>query len=127
MLVHSGEIIPQAACKRYGLAIGANSAWFVRILIWTCAIVAYPIAKMLDWILGEQHTALFRRAELKALVDIHKEGTGFGGQLSENEVRFAAGRALFIGWPHVQGRAAQQSSSAAQLLLRIMASCMTRP
>lgn len=27
------EIIPQSICTRYGLAIGANMAWFVRILI----------------------------------------------------------------------------------------------
>jgi len=28
-----GEIIPQAICSRYGLAIGGNLSWLVRILM----------------------------------------------------------------------------------------------
>ncbi|XP_039035775.1 DUF21 domain-containing protein At4g14240-like isoform X2 [Hibiscus syriacus] len=40
-----GEIIPQAVCSRYGLAIGANFVWLVRILMIICYPIAYPIAK----------------------------------------------------------------------------------
>ena len=54
----AGEIIPQAVCSRHGLAVGAYSAWFVRILMWTFAIIAYPISKVLDWLLGQGHTVL---------------------------------------------------------------------
>ena len=28
------EILPQSLCTRYGLAIGANMAWFVQLLIY---------------------------------------------------------------------------------------------
>lgn len=52
----SGEIIPQAVCSRHGLAVGAHAAWFVRILMWTFAIIAYPISKVLDHLLGQGHT-----------------------------------------------------------------------
>ncbi|EFN59369.1 hypothetical protein CHLNCDRAFT_137839 [Chlorella variabilis] len=77
-----GEIIPQAACSRYGLQIGAYSAPFVRLLMMLTAPISYPIGWVLDQVLGHRHTALFRRAELKALMDIHREGQEFGGHLS---------------------------------------------
>jgi metal transporter CNNM len=86
-----GEIIPQAACSAYGLEIGASSAPFVRALMFVTAPVAVPIAFVLDRVLGHRHTALFRRAELKALVDIHKEGQAFGGQLTADEVQIIKG------------------------------------
>lgn len=54
--MHIGEIIPQAVCSRHGLAVGARSAWFVQILMWTFAIIAYPISKILDYLLGQEHT-----------------------------------------------------------------------
>ncbi|KHN19050.1 DUF21 domain-containing protein [Glycine soja] len=66
-----GEIIPQSICSRYGLAIGATVAPFVRVLVWICFPVAYPISKLLDYLLGHRHEALFRRAELKTLVNLH--------------------------------------------------------
>ena len=54
--VYAGEIIPQAVCSRHGLAVGARFAWFVQILMWTFAIIAYPISKILDYLLGSEHT-----------------------------------------------------------------------
>ena len=50
-----GEIVPQALCSRYGLQIGSYSAWFVRGLIWTTWIIAYPISLILDAALGTEH------------------------------------------------------------------------
>lgn len=54
-----GEILPQAVCKRYGLEIGAYLAWLVRLLMWIFFPIAYPIALLLDWMLGEE-TMFFR-------------------------------------------------------------------
>lgn len=105
------KIIPQSVCSRYGLAIGASVTPFVRVLVWICYPVAFPISKvtyiernfyyfylnkqrkinvysvlfffssqffcrcvifqLLDYLLGHRNEALFRRAELKTLVDLH--------------------------------------------------------
>lgn len=51
-----GEIVPQALCTRFGMAIGAYSSWLVRALIWICWIVAFPISKILDYMLGHGQT-----------------------------------------------------------------------
>lgn len=95
------QILPQSICSHYGLAIGASVAPLVRVLVWICFPVAYPISKvigdslikcvnitwgllqyimwtgnfplfqLLDYVLGHGQTALFRRAELKTLVTLH--------------------------------------------------------
>ncbi|KAK9838768.1 hypothetical protein WJX74_002956 [Apatococcus lobatus] len=86
-----GEIVPQALCTRFGLAIGAYSAWFVQLLIYACWIIAWPISKILDYVLGDQHSALFRRGQLKALVDVHSQAEGLGGNLSMEEISIIRG------------------------------------
>ncbi|KAK6945910.1 CNNM, transmembrane domain [Dillenia turbinata] len=86
-----GEIIPQSVCSRYGLAIGAAVVPFVRVLVWFCFPVAYPISKLLDFLLGEGHVALFRRAELKTLVNLHGNEAGKGGELTHDETTIIAG------------------------------------
>ncbi|KAF5188512.1 hypothetical protein FRX31_021900 [Thalictrum thalictroides] len=86
-----GEIIPQSVCSRYGLAIGAAVAPAVRVLVWICFPVAYPISKLLDFTLGDRHVALFRRAELKTLVDFHGNEAGKGGELTHDETTIIAG------------------------------------
>ncbi|KAI4367538.1 hypothetical protein MLD38_023267 [Melastoma candidum] len=86
-----GEIIPQSVCSRYGLAIGATVSPFVRVLVWVCFPVAYPISKLLDFLLGHGHVALFRRAELKTLVSLHGNEAGKGGELTHDETTIIAG------------------------------------
>ncbi|XP_052193149.1 DUF21 domain-containing protein At2g14520-like isoform X2 [Diospyros lotus] len=86
-----GEIIPQSVCSRYGLAIGAAVAPFVRVLVWICFPVAFPISKLLDVLLGHGRVALFRRAELKTLVNLHGNEAGKGGELTHDETTIIAG------------------------------------
>ncbi|PSR92683.1 DUF21 domain-containing protein [Actinidia chinensis var. chinensis] len=85
-----GEVIPQAICSRYGLAVGANFVWLVRILMIICYPIAYPIGKILDYALGHNE-ALFRRAQLKALVCIHSQEAGKGGELTHDETTIISG------------------------------------
>ncbi|KAJ1262761.1 hypothetical protein BS78_09G134800 [Paspalum vaginatum] len=86
-----GEVIPQAICTRYGLAVGANFVWLVRILMVICYPIAYPIGKILDCALGHNESALFRRAQLKALVSIHSKEAGKGGELTHDETTIISG------------------------------------
>ena len=72
LIVIFGEIIPQAVCVRYGLRIGAFFAWPVRILIWILFSVAWPIAKLLDWVLGHNEGVVYRRAGISLYIWILK-------------------------------------------------------
>ena len=67
-----GEIIPQALCTRYGLAIGATFSPLVWLLIGILFPIGYPLGKLLDCILGHDSGTFYRRAELKELVGIHE-------------------------------------------------------
>ncbi|XP_049358507.1 DUF21 domain-containing protein At4g14240-like isoform X2 [Solanum verrucosum] len=84
------EVIPQAICTRYGLAVGSNFVWLVRILMFLCYPIAYPIGKILDCVLGHNEV-LFRRAQLKALVSIHSREAGKGGDLTHDETTIISG------------------------------------
>ncbi|XP_075494236.1 DUF21 domain-containing protein At2g14520-like [Primulina tabacum] len=86
-----GEIIPQSVCSRHGLAIGATVAPVVRLLVLICFPIAYPISKLLDYLLGHGNRALFRRAELKTLVNLHGNEAGKGGELTHDETTIIAG------------------------------------
>ncbi|KAK1433580.1 hypothetical protein QVD17_10492 [Tagetes erecta] len=91
LILMFGEILPQAICTRYGLTVGATVAPFVRLLLWFFFPIAYPISKVLDWMLGKGHAALLRRAELKTFVDFHGNEAGKGGDLTHDETTIIAG------------------------------------
>ena len=59
-----GEIIPQSICTRYGLAIGARLSVFVRVLMFICSPIAWPVGKLLDILLGSDHHSMFRRNQV---------------------------------------------------------------
>jgi metal transporter CNNM len=73
-IVIFGEIIPQAASVRYGLSIGAVCAPFVLFLMYVFAPVAYPTARILDFVLGSNETHTYKKAELKAFLQFHRTG-----------------------------------------------------
>ncbi|GJJ76045.1 metal transporter CNNM [Entomortierella parvispora] len=88
LIVIFGEIIPQAVCARYGLAIGSYCAKPMLVLMYIMSPVAYPIAKLLDSWLGVHHGTTYRRTELKTLVSLHQmDGIG---ELTDDEVTIIA-------------------------------------
>lgn len=91
MVLLFGEIIPQAVCQRFGLAIGAALFFPVAALMVVTSPVSYPLGRLLDAILGADHDVYFRRAQLKALVDLHGEDEGGGGELSKDETLIISG------------------------------------
>eukprot|EP01112_Ceratiomyxa_fruticulosa_P021732 TRINITY_DN7759_c0_g2_i1.p1 TRINITY_DN7759_c0_g2~~TRINITY_DN7759_c0_g2_i1.p1 ORF type:complete len:550 (-),score=113.58 TRINITY_DN7759_c0_g2_i1:82-1731(-) len=87
-----GEILPQAACSRYGLAIGARLTWFVWGVMILLFPISWPIAKLLDCILGKDESSTFyRRGELKELLSRHQEDSRAGGGLTVDETTIMKG------------------------------------
>lgn len=72
---------------RYGLSIGAFMAPFVLALMWVLAPIAWPTAKLLDKLLGEDHGTVYKKSGLKTLVTLHKTlGTSPTDRLNQDEV-----------------------------------------
>ncbi|TVY27270.1 Protein MAM3, partial [Lachnellula hyalina] len=87
LIVIFGEVIPQAVCVRYGLAIGAFMQPFVVTLMWLLAPIAWPTAQLLDWALGEDHGTTYKKSGLKTLVTLHKTlGSSPTDRLNQDEV-----------------------------------------
>jgi len=86
LIVIFAEIIPQSLCTRYGLYIGAKMAGFVRVLLWTMGLIAWPVAKILERSLGSQHGIIYRRTELKELIAMHSHMGEHGGDLKDDTV-----------------------------------------
>ncbi|KAI5119681.1 hypothetical protein M0805_009625 [Coniferiporia weirii] len=86
LIVLFSEIIPQSVCTRHGLYIGAKMAGITRILIYVFGIVAWPVAKFIEFILGPHHGIIYRRGELKELIALHGSENPLGGDLRTDTV-----------------------------------------
>ena len=59
---------------------------FVLVLMYILSPVAWPTAKLLDWLLGEDHGTVYKKAGLKTLVSLHKSLGDTGQKLNKDEV-----------------------------------------
>ncbi|URE42992.1 CBS domain containing protein, partial [Musa troglodytarum] len=90
---HAGgsAVVPYSIESVYALPIFLDSlvtAWGA-ILISVTLILLF--GEFLDYLLGDGHVALFRRAELKTLVSLHGNEAGKGGELTRDETTIIAG------------------------------------
>ncbi|KAH9172889.1 hypothetical protein EDB89DRAFT_1850777 [Lactarius sanguifluus] len=72
--IHHTRIIPQAVSVRHGLAIGARCVPVVLTLMYFFAPIAWPIAKLLDYVLGKSDVHTYKKAELKSFLQFHRTG-----------------------------------------------------
>ncbi|KAK0212606.1 DUF21-domain-containing protein [Desarmillaria ectypa] len=86
LIVIFAEIIPQSLFTRHGLYLGAKGAALTKCLIYVMGIVAWPVAKLLDWVLGSNHGIIYRRVELKELIAMHASQSRHGGDLKSDTV-----------------------------------------
>jgi metal transporter CNNM len=75
MVSFLSRLISVAICNRYALAIGAHSAFFVKGLMYLLFPIVYPLAMILDWVLGKEEPLAYRRSELKSLLSLHMAPT----------------------------------------------------
>eukprot|EP00537_Pseudo-nitzschia_pungens_P002065 CAMPEP_0172358712 /NCGR_PEP_ID=MMETSP1060-20121228/3006_1 /TAXON_ID=37318 /ORGANISM="Pseudo-nitzschia pungens, Strain cf. cingulata" /LENGTH=742 /DNA_ID=CAMNT_0013080045 /DNA_START=442 /DNA_END=2670 /DNA_ORIENTATION=- len=66
-----GEIIPQALCSRYALRIGSVAVPIVKVIRAVLFVLAYPLAKGLDFALGRELATTYSNAEMIELLNVH--------------------------------------------------------
>lgn len=75
-IVIFGEIIPQAICSRFGLAVGARTIYITKFFMMLTSPLAYPLSKILDKILGEEIGNVYTRERLKELLEVTRDKHG---------------------------------------------------
>lgn len=85
MYILFGIFYFQAVCSRHGLAVGAKTATITKAVMVLTFPLSYPIAKILDYILGEEIGSVYNRERLKELIRVQT------GDLDKDEVNIISG------------------------------------
>jgi len=72
LIVVFGEIIPQAAFSRYALVLGSKLYWLVRFFILILFPICWPMAWILDKVLGDELDTVYSKGELVKMIEKHE-------------------------------------------------------
>ncbi|EED95454.1 predicted protein, partial [Thalassiosira pseudonana CCMP1335] len=70
-IVILGEIIPQAVCSRFPLQVGEKTVPLVRVFILLLCVIAYPMAFILNKIMGHEIGTTYSASEMAKLIEMH--------------------------------------------------------
>ena len=68
-----GEILPQAACARYALYVGARAVPIVKFLMCAFYVIAKPLSLILDCLLGREIGTVHSKEELLEMLKLQIE------------------------------------------------------
>jgi len=95
LIVIFGEILPQAFFARHALSLGAKMVPLVRLFLFVLFPVCYPLAKILDKMLGEEMPTVYSKNELMKIVEEHEASSH--SDLDADEERIVIGALSFSG------------------------------
>eukprot|EP00403_Amphidinium_massartii_P018743 CAMPEP_0178420610 /NCGR_PEP_ID=MMETSP0689_2-20121128/26222_1 /TAXON_ID=160604 /ORGANISM="Amphidinium massartii, Strain CS-259" /LENGTH=606 /DNA_ID=CAMNT_0020042099 /DNA_START=39 /DNA_END=1855 /DNA_ORIENTATION=+ len=70
LIVLFGEILPQAACSRYALQVGARTVPLVKLLMAVFFVITKPLSMFLDCLLGQEVGTVHSRKELMEMLKL---------------------------------------------------------
>lgn len=73
LIVIFGEIVPQAVFARHALLLGGKFSWLVKIFVFVLFPICWPMAWILDKILGEEIPTIYSKKELVQLIEDHED------------------------------------------------------
>lgn len=93
LIVVLGEILPQAAFNRNGIALGARFISVVKVVTFVLYPVAKPIALALDKMLGNELPSIYSKQELMKIIEEHEDD--HNSEVDEDEERIIKGALTF--------------------------------
>ena len=93
IIVIFGEIIPQATFSRYALELGVKVVWVVKIFIIILFPICWPLAWLLDKILGDEMPSVYSRKELIKIIEEHERSKD--SKVDEDEEKIIKGALSF--------------------------------
>ena len=72
LVLFFGEIIPQALFTRYALPVCSFFSPFISFAKFATCPLSWPVAKLLDLIIGKREKKFLRRVELQQLIRLHQ-------------------------------------------------------
>lgn len=66
-----GEVLPQAACSRYALLIGAHTMWILQLMVWLTIPITFPLSAIFDKVIGEEVSSNYNKNKMKQLFKIY--------------------------------------------------------